>query len=56
MVESKQCPFYVGEHVDCLDTVSKWCNAEVLKVDSFNSKVFVHYSGFSSKYDEWMDY
>ena len=58
MVESKEnsCPFYLNEHVDCLDTVNKWCNAEVQKVDVANKRVLVHYTGFSAKYDEWMDY
>jgi hypothetical protein len=56
MVESSSCPFYVGEHVDCLDTVNKWCNAEIKKLDPTNKRVFVHYTGFSAKYDEWMDY
>jgi hypothetical protein len=55
MVES-YCPFYVGEHVDCLDTVNKWCNAEIIKTDVAQKRVFVHYTGFSPKYDEWMDY
>jgi len=47
--------FVVGEHVDCLDTVNKWCNAEVLQTDAANGRVFVHYTGFASKYDEWVD-
>jgi hypothetical protein len=45
--------FQVGEHVDCLDTVSKWCNAEIASVD--NGSVYIHYTGFSTKYDEWID-
>ena len=45
--------FQVGEHVDCLDTVNKWCNAEVLEVAP--RKVFLHYTGFKAKYDEWID-
>ena len=49
-------PFHVGEHVDCLDTVKKWCNAEVREVDAANQKVFVHFTGFVAKYDEWISY
>ena len=49
-------PFHVGEHVDCLDTVNKWCNAEVREVDAENQKVFVHFTGFVAKYDEWISY
>ena len=22
----------VGEHIDCLDTINKWCNAEITHV------------------------
>ena len=44
--------FNVGEHVDCLDTINKWCNAEVREVD--DDRVFVHYTGFVAKYDEWI--
>ena len=46
--------FYVGEHVDALDTINKWCNAEVREVDEDNDAVFVHYTGFVAKYDEWL--
>ena len=45
----------MGEHVDCLDTVNKWCNAEVTQVDSAEHRVHVHYTGFKAKYDEWID-
>ena len=41
--------------MDCLDTVNKWCNAEVKEIDSASFRVFVHYTGFASKYDEWHD-
>ena len=60
MVESTlpthSCPFAVNEHVDCLDTVNKWCNAEIEQIDEENGRVFVHYTGFSKKYDEWINY
>ena len=46
----------VGEHIDCLDTLDKWCNAEIQKVDREQERVFVHYTGFHSKYDEWIGY
>ena len=44
--------FYEGEHVDALDTINKWCNAEVRQVEG--DRVFVHYTGFVAKYDEWL--
>jgi hypothetical protein len=24
--------FHLGEHVDCLDSVNKWCNGEIVAV------------------------
>jgi hypothetical protein len=30
--EKKSLEFEIGEHVDCLDTVKKWCNAEIVAV------------------------
>ena len=48
--------FLVGEHVDCLDTVNKWCNAEILQVDKSQRQVYVHYTGFAQKYDEWIGF
>ena len=56
MQRSEGCPFAYNENVDCLDTVNKWLNAEVQKIDTLNRRVFVHYTGFSTKYDEWMSY
>jgi len=47
--------FKVGEHIDCLDTVNKWCNAEVTAISTDNESLHVHYTGFSNKYDEWID-
>ena len=41
----------VGMLLDVRDLVNKWCEAQVLRVDGPNS-VFVHYVGWSSKWDE----
>ena len=46
--------YHQGEHVDCLDTINKWCNGEIREIDCANKKVFIHYSGFAAKYDEWI--
>ena len=45
--------FRVGEHVDCLDTVKKWLNGEVQNIR--DNEVFIHYTGYVAKYDEWID-
>lgn len=45
--------FQVGEHIDCLDSVKKWCDAIILQREP--SRIFVNYPGFSQKYNEWID-
>ena len=47
--------FQVGEYLDVLDTVNRWCNAQILQVDPDKKQVFVHYTGYAAKYDEWID-
>lgn len=39
-----------GHYIDARDTVSNWCVAEVLKIDS--SEVKVSYDGWSPSYDD----
>eukprot|EP00742_Colponemidia_sp_Colp-10_P004703 GILJ01005016.1.p1 GENE.GILJ01005016.1~~GILJ01005016.1.p1 ORF type:complete len:538 (-),score=65.74 GILJ01005016.1:200-1813(-) len=48
----KDDEFSVGEHLDVLDTVNKWCNGEILELSS--DKALIHYTGFASKWDEWI--
>ena len=43
----------VGEWYDVLDTANKWLCAQVLQVEG--SKVFVRYSGWSDRWNEWHD-
>lgn len=45
--------FEVGQWVDCRDTVGKWCRAMI--VDTKNQHMLVHYDGWASKWDEWME-
>jgi hypothetical protein len=40
--------------VECLDTVNKWITAQVLKISSDDKMYFIHYVGWSSKWDEWI--
>lgn len=42
--------FHVGQNLDILDSVNKWMNAEVLFAG--NGTIFIHYTGWSYKYDE----
>ena len=49
MVESRTI-FEAGEHVDCLDTFQKWCDATVTEVTP--NYVKITFTGYTSKYDE----
>ena len=44
---------HVGEWIDCVDTANKWLCAQVLQVEG--SRVYVRYSGWSDKWNEWHD-
>jgi len=45
--------FRVGDLVDVLDTVNKWYPCIILKIDE-NLGIFIHYYGWSPRYDEWL--
>jgi len=45
--------FTPNQMVDCKDTASKWLISKVLEVKE--GAVLVHYEGWSSKWDEWID-
>mmetsp|Transcript_4866 Transcript_4866/g.7930 ORF Transcript_4866/g.7930 Transcript_4866/m.7930 type:complete len:776 (+) Transcript_4866:321-2648(+) len=44
-----------GDLVDAKDTMKKWYEAEVIECRSEDNTVFVHYVGFSKKWDEWLN-
>jgi hypothetical protein len=44
--------FFIGQNIDVLDSVKRWLNAEVLKVTP--NELYVHYTGWSAKFDEWL--
>ncbi len=51
MVESSvNTKYKVGEHVDCLDTCGKWCDATITEVQQ--DTLSVTFTGFTSKYNE----
>jgi len=45
--------FRLDKLIDCLDGVKKWCVARVIAVTEH--KIQVHYEGWSSQWDEWID-
>lgn len=42
----------IGDWVDCINQVNAWCKAKV--VDANASEVRVNYSGWSSRWDQWI--
>ncbi len=41
------------DYVEVLDTARKWLPAQVIRISEADD-VFVHYDGWSSKWDEWI--
>lgn len=54
-IEESRPQFVLGQWVDCKDTVNQWLEATVLQVDNDNNRVFIHYNGWPSRWDEWID-
>lgn len=46
--------FFVGQWLDVRDTVNQWLESTV--VDMSEDKVLVHYHGWPSRWDEWIDF
>lgn len=46
--------YAVGDLIDVIDTVYKWYPCIILKVDQKEKTVFIHYYGWTARYDEWI--
>ncbi|TMW59350.1 hypothetical protein Poli38472_004419 [Pythium oligandrum] len=46
--------FFVGQWLDVKDTVNQWLECTVM--DIADNKVLVHYHGWPSRWDEWIDF
>ena len=55
--DNRERRFAVGQWVDVLDTVEQWLEAQILEIASTSqgTQVYVHYSGWPSQWDEWID-
>jgi hypothetical protein len=47
--------YHVGQHIDVLDSVNRWAEAVVLKIDRENTRIYVSYLFWSDKWNEWID-
>ena len=45
--------FNLGQNVDVRDTKNKWVNGEIVYIKGHEA--YLHYSGWSSRYDEYID-
>ena len=45
--------YEVGEWVDAKDTIEQWLEAQVMQLN--NGKAYIHYNGWESRWDEWID-
>ncbi|CDW74693.1 UNKNOWN [Stylonychia lemnae] len=46
--------FEVGQWVDVKDTIDQWLEAQILEIR--DNKVFVHYNGWGTRWDEWIEF
>ena len=46
--------YEVGQWVDVKDTIDQWLEAQVIQVR--NSQAYVHYNGWGTRWDEWIDF
>lgn len=44
----------VGQWIDVKDTIDQWLEAQVIKVR--NNEAYVHYNGWGTRWDEWIDF
>ena len=44
----------VGQWVDAKDTIDQWLEGQVIQVNE-NNQVYIHYNGWGSRWDEWID-
>ena len=46
--------YEVGQWVDVKDTIEQWLEAQVMEVQ--NNKAYVHYNGWGTRWDEWIEF
>ncbi|KAL4511644.1 hypothetical protein ABPG72_012489 [Tetrahymena utriculariae] len=47
--------FKIGQWVDVKDTINQWLEAQIIKINEVEQKVFIHYNGWGTRWDEWID-
>lgn len=44
---------YIGQWIDVKDTIDQWLEAQVINIRE--GQAFVHYNGWGTRWDEWID-
>merc|ERR1719242_1049341 len=47
--------FGIKTRCDCLDSTDKWYEAEIVDVNENGELVLIHFAGWDSKYNEWIN-
>jgi len=45
--------FEVGQWIDVKDTIDQWLEAQVIQIR--NNQIYVHYNGWGTRWDEWIE-
>lgn len=45
--------YEIGQWVDVKDTIDQWLEAQIIQVR--NNQVYVHYNGWGTRWDEWIE-
>lgn len=48
--------FFIGQWLDVKDTVNQWLEATVMDINYEEKKMLIHYNGWPTRWDEWIDF
>lgn len=52
--EQMQRQWFIGQWIDCKDTVAQWLEATIMDINHSDQTLFVHYNGWPTRWDEWI--
>lgn len=52
----KELKLCIGMHVDILDSVQRWSEAEILKLDIEHKRIYITYLYWDDKWNEWISF
>lgn len=54
-ISTEEFPYFVGQHLDVLDSVNRWSEAEVRAIDKRKRSIRITYLFWSETFDEWVE-